>query len=173
MADCPRCGKKVPDNMKFCGFCGIELETAKATTTERWMAFLQTIMADDAQVASVMNSRIMGSVAFIAGSIITAVSNFPFSSYATLVLGILGVIGICIGAWFFHVSVDDLYSIETHSRIHLMAYDGAVNGRLSTAKDFDMFISYACEKFKDDMKIMMKSAKEFNQTLFGEKEPTR
>jgi len=45
MADCPQCGKKVPDNMKFCGFCGIELETGRHQVNEGWLEFFQIQLA--------------------------------------------------------------------------------------------------------------------------------
>jgi hypothetical protein len=45
MVDCPRCGKKVPDNMKFCGFCGIELATGKRSEPSRRASTRATLLA--------------------------------------------------------------------------------------------------------------------------------
>ena len=142
--DCPQCEKKAPDNMKFCGWCGIELEGGTRRTIEEWTAYLQTELSLTSGRRNRLHEFIVGLTTLGILSAVTAMTNVPDwnsnPSYVLLSLGLVGMLATLVlmmeitkgikanGAWDFCL---------------ITAYRKALNGKLNSTKDFlDHFALY-------------------------------
>ena len=170
MVDCPQCGKKVPDNMKFCGFCGIELATGKEATTERWFSYFETNTMYNLQLMSNAERRVIAFATLALTSMGVFLANLSFSSPIQIVLAFLGLIGMAVG--FSSIS-SNLKSHEMADAINLVyqsAHKQGLMGRLSTSTEFLHYIDTLQGRFNPDLRNRLRQEGIFQREIFSPRE---
>lgn len=167
MVQCPTCSKKMPDNLRFCGFCGIELRTGREQTVDRWLAYIHTTLVVNAERLSDIGNRIIASVALIAGSLVTLVTNFSFDS---ILLWILGLLGLLVGVTCFWLFTSASQGLSTLCTILDIASVLALAGKLVTSQDFNHFIGQSRERAKHRMKLVDAVSESLGRDIFGDEE---
>jgi len=137
MADCPQCGKKVPDNMKFCGFCGVELATGRVATTERWLAYMRTVVSACDTTRVITSEMLIASGALISGSIVTFISKLTAQTPTDTIIMNIGLFGLVLGVFLFALCY---FSNQRNYRTFQLldrAYVRALKGELSLSIEFE------------------------------------
>ena len=149
MADCPQCGKKVPDNMKFCGFCGIEVETGKAAATDRWIGFLQT------QIEAIVRANSTKTNAQVAAASVTiggAALATSLASGSSLLIGMVVIFALIGGPTMLFVLDAEKEILAIFRTMCNKAYLLALKGELSTSSEFGVFIGQQRADMERDAK---------------------
>ena len=168
MADCPQCGKKVPDNLRFCGFCGIELATGKEAMTERWLAYLRTLISINTKAASMADTRMIAFGTLAIGSLLALITNLPPTSAAGSIVAVLASMGLIFGSRFLWNSLSSIQSANARHHIFRSAYELGLNGRLSTSKDFSGFMELMRERLRRHLEYEIKRGHEYAMEMFPE-----
>lgn len=146
LAECPQCSNQMPDAMRFCGFCGIELETGKKATTDRLLEYVHMTLTSNVEYNSDVSTKLIGSMTLAIGSTVTLVSNIPFDSLNARIFGILSLVGIVAGAVFIAACHTALGWLQESNRTFNAAFRKLLMGEISTASDFRRFMISSASK---------------------------
>jgi hypothetical protein len=146
--ECPRCNSKLPDNLKYCGFCGIEIATGRQNVPDSWSEYARTIMDQNVQAISVNINRVMVGIAVLLGSLValaSVVGDYPFLkpiliglAFALFIVVLLFIIGSTI-------------TIREGSIVNMIlgaTYVKILKGELKTTQEIFNFLSESQKKWE-------------------------
>ncbi|TET90277.1 MAG: zinc ribbon domain-containing protein [Methanomassiliicoccales archaeon] len=144
---CPRCDSPVTDDMKFCGHCGVEVESGKKITLDAWIGYInhtQETLRSRSRTLSRLNLAGLGIAIF---SIPFVVVIIPFLSATTALFLVLPFIGFFFGSILISFSRSELRELEKPLQICENAKLAVLAGNLTTSKEITGYLENQLKKY--------------------------
>ncbi|TET91579.1 MAG: zinc ribbon domain-containing protein [Methanomassiliicoccales archaeon] len=160
---CPRCNSKVPDNLKYCGFCGIEIKTGREKSVEYWMEYIRTILHLNQDNRGIASRYIIASATLGIVSILTLVVQIPFETVQSIVIGVLALIGMGVSGYLLYVLVISVYENQVLLWMYEEIYYGILVGELNTSSDVMTYRHNLMETLKEDLKHTLETREDYEK----------
>lgn len=132
--------------MKFCGNCGVEVETGKRTTLDAWMDYINSTQ-------ETLVDRLHGySRLSLAGLIVASISVpfivviIPFLSATTALFLVFPFIGSYLGLGIARFAKKELHKLESPIQICESAKLAVLSGELTTSKEIIGYLEKQTKK---------------------------
>lgn len=154
---CPRCNSKVPDNMKFCGFCGIELETGNEEVIHLWNDYFNSQLAYCSDRMTGLDAKTIASMGLLFGSVITLVANSALESPQSLALVVLSSFGIVGGFFLSRFFLIRKLELNIVVMISGDAHWNILKGELKTSNEIVSYLGGLFRKYQSRIKRSLRA----------------
>jgi hypothetical protein len=156
---CPRCDSLVSEYMKFCGNCGVEVETGNKTTIDAWINYItsmQETLVDRLHRFSRLN---------LVGLIVASVSLpfivvvIPFLSATIALLWLFPFVGAFLGLGIARSAREELRKLKNPMQIYEGTKLAVLSGELTTSKEIIGYLEKQIKKDAGSQSNKMKGAR--------------
>ncbi len=151
---CPRCDSDIPEDMKFCGFCGVEVESGRKITLDAWNSYFNFILVDISELVS-SKIRLMGLIGILTVSALPIwLMTLPFQTAQTLLSLIVPVLVLFFGLAFMFGLKDEIKAFGKTIVAFEDARLGILAGKLTTSKEIIAHLEDIFKQIKPSFKAV-------------------
>lgn len=157
---CPRCDSDIPEDMKFCGFCGVEVESGKEITLDAWNSYFNFILVEISRVVS-RKLRLLVLIGILMVSTMAIwVGSLPFQTTQTLLLYyIVPIIALLIsGAYIFGLK-DEIKAFGNTLEAFEDTRLAILDGKLTTSKEIIAHLEEIYKQINPGLKAVRDAAR--------------